>query len=128
MSLAIQGGFEAYLCATLWQIALGGLEAGALPLDPRGAEHDFASRMQKAVGFMGSAVSWGVWSLGDLVANHSGLLAGVVFTALSFGANVATILELDRMRKGPVVTQIAAFPTMPFFAFETLLAVGVPVQ
>lgn len=65
----------------------------------------------------------GVW-----VAVHSGLLAGVAFTALSFGVNVATILELHRMRKEPVVTQIAAFLTMPFFAFETLLAVGVPIQ
>ena len=68
MSLAIQGGFVAYLWATLWQIALGGLQAGALPLDPRGAEHDFASRMQKAVSFMGSAMSWGAWSRGSLRA------------------------------------------------------------
>ena len=66
MSVAIQGGFEAYLWAALWQIAMGGLQAGALPLDPRGAEHDFASQMQKAVSFMGSAVSWGAWSLGGL--------------------------------------------------------------
>ena len=125
MSLAIQGGFVAYLWATLWQIAMGGLQAGALPLDPRGAEHDFASRMQKAVSFMGSAMSWGAWSLS---AAHSGLLAGVAFTALSFGVNMATIVELHRMRKGPIVTQTAAFLTMLFFAFETLLAVGVPVQ
>ncbi len=83
--------------------------------------------MQKAVGFMGSAVSWGAWGLGGWVAIHSGLLAGVVFTALSFGVNVATIIELHRLRQDPVATQMVAFLTMPFFAFETLSAIGVPV-
>ena len=77
---------------------------------------------------MGSTISWGAWGLGVWVANHSGLLAGVVFTALSFGVNVATIIELHRTRQDPVATQIAAFLTMPFFAFETLLAIGLPVQ
>jgi hypothetical protein len=98
MSLAIQGGFEAYLWTTLWQIALGGLQAGALSFEPRLAGHDLASRMQKAVSFMGSTVSWGAWGLGVWVAIHSGLLAGMVFTALSLGVNVATIIELHRMR------------------------------
>jgi hypothetical protein len=128
MSLAIQGGFAAYLWATLWQIALGGLQAGALPTDPRRVGDGFASRMQKAVSFMGSAVSWGAWGLGVWVTLHSGLLAGLVFTALSFGVNVATIIELHRVRRDPVATQIVAFLTMPFFAFETLSAIGVPVQ
>jgi hypothetical protein len=109
MSLAIQGGFEAYLWATLWQIALGGLQIGALPTDPRRAGDELASRMQKAISFLGSAVSWGAWGLGVWVTIHSGLLAGVVFTALSFGVNVATIIELHRMRRDPVATQIAAF-------------------
>jgi hypothetical protein len=128
MSLAVQGGFEAYLWATLWQIALGGLQAGALPIDPRRAEDEFASPMQKAVSFMGSTVSWSAWGLGVWVTIHSGLLAGVLFTALSFGANIATIIELHRARQDPVATQIAAFLTRPFFAFETLSAIGVPVQ
>jgi hypothetical protein len=128
MSLAIKGGFEAYFWATLWQIALGGLQAGALPIDPRRAGDDLASRMQKAVSFMGSTVSWGAWGLGVWVAIHSGLLAGVAFTALSFGVNVATIIELHRVRQNPVAAQMAAFLTMPFFAFETLLAIGVPIR
>jgi hypothetical protein len=119
---------EAYLWATLWQITLGGLQAGALPIDPRRAGDDLASRMQKAVSFMGSTVSWGAWGLGVWVAIHSSLLAGVVFTALSFGVNVATIIELHRLRQDAVATQIAAFLTMPFFAFETLWAIGIPVQ
>ena len=84
--------------------------------------------MQKAVSFMGSTVSWGAWGLGVWVAIHSGLLAGVVFTALSFGVNVATIIELHRVRQNPVAAQMAAFLTMPFFAFETLLAIGVPIR
>src|ERR1700735_201209 len=66
MSLAIQGGFAAYLWVTLWQFALGGLQAGALPTDPRRVGDELASRRQKAVSFMGGAVSWGAWGLGGL--------------------------------------------------------------
>lgn len=106
---------------------MGGLQAGVFPLNARRAEDDFASRMQKAISFTGSAVSWGAWGLGIWVGINSGLLAGVVFTGLSFGVNVATIIELHRVRQN-LAAQTAAFLTMPFFAFETLLAIGAPVR
>jgi hypothetical protein len=66
-------------------------------------------------------------SMGFLLCPQ-GSANAVVFTALSFGVNVATIIELHRLRQDPVATQIVAFLTMPFFAFETLSAIGVPVQ
>ena len=81
----------------------------------------------EASSFIGSTISWGAWGLGVWVAIHSGLLAGVVFTALSFGVNLATIIALHRAPR-PVATQIAAFLTMPFFGFETLSAIGLLVQ
>jgi hypothetical protein len=128
MSLAIQGGFEAYVWATLWQIALGGLQAGTLPPDTRRTGDDITARIQSAVSFMGSAVSWGAWGLGGWVAIHSGLLAGLVFTSLSFGVNAVTIMELHRVRQNLLAIQTMAFLIMPFFAFETLLAIGLPVR
>jgi hypothetical protein len=128
MSLTIQGGFEAYVWAALWQVALGGMQAGASSLDPRRSRDGLGARMQNAVSFIGSAISWGAWGLGVWVALHSGMLAGVAFTSLGFGINVVTIIELRRVRQNLVATQIAAFLVMPLFAFETLLAIGVPVR
>lgn len=127
-SLAIQGGFQAYVWAALWQIALGGLQAGTLQFDPQHPRDGLGAQLKRAVSFMGSAISWGAWGLGVWVAAHSGLLAGVAFTSLSFGVNVVTIIALHRVRQNLVVTQVAAFLGMPFFAVETLLAIGVPVH
>ena len=122
ISLAIQGGFVAYLGRRFGKLLWVASRQALCRLIREGGAR-LGSRMQKAVSFMGSAVT------GSHGASaRSGLLAGVAFTALSFGVNMATIVELHRMRKGPVVTQIAALLTMLFFAFETLLAVGVPVQ
>lgn len=82
--------------------------------------------MQKAVGFMGKRRKLGRMGFGGLGRDSLRSVGrGGVHGA---GVNVATIIELHRMRQDPVATQIAAFLTMPFFAFERLSAIGVPVQ
>lgn len=125
MNLTIQSSFEAYVWAALWQAALGGLQAGGQPFNPKLESDDWRSRVQCAISLMGSAVSWFAWGLGVWVAMHVGVLAGIVFTLFSLAVNVITIIELQRRRPNPVVVQALSFVVMPIFAAKTLSALGV---
>jgi hypothetical protein len=129
MNLAIQGGFEAYVWAALWQVALGGLQAGGPPFRAKTAVDHWSSRLQHAVSLVGSAVSWIAWGLSVRVGIHDGLLAGVVFGIFSFAVNVLTLLELHRsMGRHAMAVQAVAFLAMPALAYKTLGALGIFIQ
>lgn len=84
MSLTIQGSFEAYIWAALWQVALGGLQSGGPPFNQQLAAESWTDRTQLAASLMGSAVSWVAWGLSVWVGMRDGLAAGILFGVFSF--------------------------------------------
>lgn len=65
-----------------------------------------------------------VWGLSAWVGVQYGLMAGVIFAAVSFAANVLTLVELHRLKGYVMPAQIVGFFLMPFFALKTLSALG----
>lgn len=124
MSLTIQGSFEAYIWAALWQVALGGLQSGGPPFNQQLAAESWTDRTQLAASLMGSAVSWVAWGLSVWVGMRDGLAAGILFGVFSFAVNVLTLIELNRLRVDMRATQAISFVAMPLFAFQTLNALG----
>jgi hypothetical protein len=125
MNLAIQGSFEAYVWAALWQMSLGGLQAGGLSIDAKAIATSWQSRLQYAASLTGSAVSFMVWGLAAGVVVRDGLGPGILFGVFSFSANVLTVIELKRVNRCAAVIQIVGFFLMPLFAMKTLAALGV---
>jgi hypothetical protein len=125
MSVAIQGSFEAYIWAALWQVALAGLQSGGPLFNPSAADDGWVARLQFAASLMASAVSWAAWGLSVWVGMRDGLSAGVVFGIFSFAVNVLTLIELHRLKPPALTVQLVGFFTMPLFACQTLNALGV---
>lgn len=128
MNLAIQGSFEAYVWAALWQVALGGLQSGGPPLNPQAVADNWIARLQFAISLTGSAVSWVAWGLSVWVGMRDGVAAGVVFGVFSFAVNVLTLIELHRLNRHLLTAQVISFLAMPAFAFQTLSALGLLSQ
>lgn len=125
MTLTIQGSFEAYVWAALWQMTLGVLQSGAPPFHPQFSSHGLVTRLQHAAGLMGSAVSWVAWALGIWVGMRDGILAGVAFSVFCIATNVVTLVEMRRFRQNVMAAQIIGLVAMPVFASMTLNALGV---
>lgn len=125
MTLAIQGSFEAYIWAALWQVALAGLQSGGPPFNARAAADDWIPRLQYAASLMASAVSWVAWGLGVWIAMHISVAAGILFSGFSFAVNVLTLIELRQFARYFPAVQITAFLLMPVFALETLSCLGI---
>jgi len=125
MNLAIQGSFEAYVWAALWQVALGGLQSGGPPFNPKATADNWTARLQYAASLMASAVSWVAWGLGVWIGMHYSIAAGILFAAFSFGVNVLTLIEMHRFDRHVIAFQLLGFFAMPFFALKTLSALGV---
>jgi len=128
MNLAIQGSFEAYVWAALWQLALGGLQSGGPPFNAEAATENWTARIQYAASLMASAVSWVAWGLGVWVGMHYSIAAGVLFAAFSFIVNVLTLIEAHRFNRHVIAFQLLGFLAMPIFAFKTLSALGLFAQ
>ena len=124
MSLAIQGSFEAYIWAALWQVTLGALQAGGPLFNPRAEGSNWIARLQQAVSLMGSAISWAACCLGVWVAIHESVSAGLLFFGFSIAVNVLTLLEIRSFSQHATIAQFLAFLVMPIFAFMTLNTVG----
>lgn len=125
MNITIQGSFEPYIWAALWQATLGGLQAGGPSFSARSANDDVVARLQYAVSLTGSAVSWAAWALSVWVGTHDSVTAGIVFGVFSLAVNVLTLIELHRAPQHAVMAQTGSFVLMPFFAFMTLSSLGI---
>jgi hypothetical protein len=125
MNLTIQGSFEAYVWAALWQAALACLQSGGPPLNPQATIETLTGRLQYAASLMANGLSWVVWGLSAWVAVQEGLIAGVVFATFSFTANALTLIELHRFNRYVLPAQIVGFFAMPLCAFKTLSALGI---
>jgi hypothetical protein len=125
MNLTIQGSFEAYVWAALWQVALGCLQSGGPPLNPQATIETWIGRLQYAASLIANGLSWIVWGLSVWVGVREGVVAGVVFAAFGFAANVLTLVELHRFNRYVMTAQIAGFFAMPLCAFKTLRALGI---
>jgi hypothetical protein len=124
MNLTIQGSFEAYVWLVLWQVALGCLQSGGPAINPNATIETRIGSLQYSLYLIANSLSWMVWGLSAWVGVQHGLIAGVVFAAVGFGANVLTLIELHRLRGYVMPAQIAGFISMPFFALKTLSALG----
>jgi hypothetical protein len=127
MNLTIQGSFEAYVWAALWQMSLGFLQAGGI-VDVKAIADNWQPRLQFAASLTGNTISLVAWGLAAWVIMRDGVAAGILFGVFSFAANVLTLVELQRVGRYTTVVQIVGFFVMPIFALKTLGALGLFVH